>query len=563
MNQSPLNRAMLNSVFLNGAKAKGKGGGAKYEAVTMMSEAGEVIIRNAKANSVSSLIANGRCEQYGTPTPQSPVRIYNNQGALLRVDEELPVGYARLTGIVFNDDSYFAIDGFRLKGSDTLKVSFTANKACNIIGAYTTADADDNYSIFASTTSGAKYLRYNGGTYLSHIVAGQRYDITITPTGCTGFASKSSWAKKDFTTSVDMLIGSTSVGATSAKMDGVIHGNIEVVGRAKFIPCLRASDGVVGYYDAVSGKFYAPTVGTPVMEDYDLTYCTYAEIISNGDRILSYEGVASTMGIGLVNIESLNAVNEAIDTQNIITGEVTRRVKVVILTGNENYKRSTTYGLCYYIQSVMTSWGVKQAKPLCTHFKGIKTIASETADGSCGFSSSGHIYFKSVWLGSDSTIDDFKAWVKLQYASGNPVILYLEASAETTENVAPQALPIVKGTNRIERPVAANAQFEITYLREVASEDVGGGGQPIEFVVRNGNQGNEWTYTATEGMTWEEWCDSWYNTNGFYYDVSGVCRELDAGGWFTQTYRIELNGVEVSPTDVIQPNATYYEVWWM
>ena len=560
MNQSPLNSILLNSVFLNGAKAKGMGGGAKYEAVTLMSEGGEVILRNAKANSVSSLIANGICEQYSTPTPQAPVRIYNNQGALLRVDEDLPVGYARLTGIVFSDDSYFAIEGFRLKGSDTLKVSFTANKACNIIGAYTTADADDNYSIFASTTSGAKYLRYNGGTYLSHIVAGQRYDITVTPTGCTGFASKSSWTKKDFTTSVDMLIGSTSVGATSAKMDGVIHGNIEVVGRAKFIPCLRASDGVVGYYDAVGDKFYAPAVGTPVAEDYDLTYCSYKEL-DKSDRILSYEGVASTMGIGLVNIESLNGVNDVVDTQNIITGEVTRRVKVVILTGNENYKRSTTYGLCYYIQSVMTNWGVNHAKPLCTHFKGIKTIASGTADGSCGFSSSGHIYFKSVWMGSDSTIDDFKAWVKLQYASGNPVILYLEASTETTESVAPQALPIVKGTNRIERPFTAGAQFEITYLQEVASEDVGGGGAPIEFTVINSDQGNEMTYTATEGMTWAEWCDSEHNIYGFWYDDVMVVREF--GDWFTQTYKITLNGVGVSPTDVIQPNASYNEVWWM
>lgn len=554
MNRTPLNSILLNSVFLNGAKAKGKGAGVQYEAVTLMSEGGEVILRNAKANSVSSLIAYGLCNQWVSPTPQSPQGIYNNQGALLRVDEELPVGYARLTGIVFSDDSYFAIEGFRLKGSDTLKVSFTANKACNIIGAYTTADVEDNYSIFASTTSGAKYLRYNGGTYLSHIVAGQRYDITITPTGCTGFASKSSWAKKDFTTSVDMLIGSTSVGATSAKMDGVIHGTIEVVGRAKFIPCLRASDGVVGYYDAVSGKFYAPTVGTPVAEDYDLTYCTYANEQMQ-DFIYSTEGTSSYIQIGAVKASVLNAVGDSVDTHNIITGEVTRRVKVVILTGNENYKRSTTYGLCYYIQSVMTNWGVKQAKPLCTHYNGVKTIASETADGSCGFSSSGHIYFKSVWMGSDSTIDDFKAWVKLQYASGNPVILYLEASAETTENVAPQALPIVKGTNTITRPSKANAQFEIIYLKEKESEGVGGGGQPIEFVVKI--NGTEVYCTATEGMTWGEYCDSENNIDGFSYTEHGVYIYWEED-WFGTNYILSDGDEWLVPNDVIKPNHTYY-----
>lgn len=176
---------------------------------------------------------------------------------------ELPEEYTKLLGITMHDDTYYTIDGFRLKGSDTVKISFTANKACNVFGAYTTANAEDNYSIFASTSANAKYLRYNGGTYLSHIVAEKRYDIVITPTGCTGFEKESTWSQKSFTASVDMLIGSTSVSATSAKMDGTIHGSIEVAGRAKFIPCKRLSDGVVGYYDTYSKRFYVPTIGSP------------------------------------------------------------------------------------------------------------------------------------------------------------------------------------------------------------------------------------------------------------------------------------------------------------
>ena len=184
-------------------------------------------------------------------------------GAASTKKEELPADYARLSGVIMHDDTYYTIDGFRLRGSDTVKVSFTANRACNVIGSYTTASAEDNYSIFASTSSGAKYLRYNGGTYLSHIEAGKRYDIIITPTGCTGFDKESTWEQKDFTTSTDMLIGTTSVGATSAKLDGIIHGSIEVVGRAKFVPCRRLSDGVIGYYDTYSKLFYAPTIGTP------------------------------------------------------------------------------------------------------------------------------------------------------------------------------------------------------------------------------------------------------------------------------------------------------------
>ena len=176
--------------------------------------------------------------------------------------------YRVLTGITMNDDTYYCIDGFRLRGSDSLNISFSAQKACNIVGSYTTTNATDNYSIFASTTANAKYLRYNGGTYLSAIEAGKRYDIHITPTGCTGFDSASTWTEKDFEASVDMLVGSTSTGATSAKLLGTIYGNIEVVGRLMLVPVERKIDGVIGYYDLYTGIFYAPVIGKPVALGY-------------------------------------------------------------------------------------------------------------------------------------------------------------------------------------------------------------------------------------------------------------------------------------------------------
>ena len=44
--------------------------------------------------------------------------------------------------------------------------------------------------------------------------------------------------------------------------EGSLYGSIEVVGRAKFVPSERLSDGVLGYYDAYSETFYTPT-GTP------------------------------------------------------------------------------------------------------------------------------------------------------------------------------------------------------------------------------------------------------------------------------------------------------------
>ena len=84
-----------------------------------------------------------------------------------------------------------------------------------------------------------------------------------------GMRTDSSWTAKSFTCVSDMLIGSTSVGATSAKFTGTMYGNIEVVGRAVFIPVERISDGEIGYYEAYSGAFLTNQLsGTPSVLGY-------------------------------------------------------------------------------------------------------------------------------------------------------------------------------------------------------------------------------------------------------------------------------------------------------
>lgn len=166
----------------------------------------------------------------------------------------VPSEYRRLTGIVFNSNVYYEAP-FKLEGSDTLRFSFSIDKACNVIGCYSTASADNNYSLYASGANNAKYMRYNGGTYNSSISLDTRYDVEINPTGTTGFKTDSTWKQKDFITDDNMLIGSTSVSASSLKLDGIMYGNIEVVNKGLFIPVERISDGVIGYYEAMSGTF--------------------------------------------------------------------------------------------------------------------------------------------------------------------------------------------------------------------------------------------------------------------------------------------------------------------
>lgn len=183
----------------------------------------------------------------------------------------VPSAYRKLTGITFGANTYYAITGFRLKGSDTLRISFSVTKACNVIGCYTTTSASTNYSLYISTTSGSKYLRYDGQTYNSYFPSGSlntRKDVVINPTGSSGMPTSESWSERTFTAESDMCIGTTSAGATSSKLSGNIWGDVVVDGRFRGVPVERISDGKRGYYDLYTDTFYEPVGTNPAAIGY-------------------------------------------------------------------------------------------------------------------------------------------------------------------------------------------------------------------------------------------------------------------------------------------------------
>ena len=180
----------------------------------------------------------------------------------------LPSSYRRLTGIKFAGDTWYRMTGVHLFGSDTLRISVSITKSCNVIGAYTSASSQTNYSIYLSTTSSSKYLRYNGNTYSSYTATNTRYDLVVTPTGSFGFPQNNTWSSKTFESESDLCIGLTGPAVTSTKMSGTIFGDVIVDGRLKLIPCERLSDNVVGYYEAYSGVFYEPTGDNPTPLGY-------------------------------------------------------------------------------------------------------------------------------------------------------------------------------------------------------------------------------------------------------------------------------------------------------
>lgn len=182
----------------------------------------------------------------------------------------LPEEYTQVNGFAFNSDCYFIITDLKLRGSDTVRFSMIPKAACNVFGCYTNTTAGNNYSLYISTATNSKYLRYNGSTYKSRFATdtyGEQFDISITPTGSHGMpeGQNDTWDELDFAASSDMCIGTTAVSASSAKFNGSFIGSFIVDGRFNGIPCKRKADDVLGYYDTVTGTFFEPADGTPTV----------------------------------------------------------------------------------------------------------------------------------------------------------------------------------------------------------------------------------------------------------------------------------------------------------
>ena len=404
------------------------GGGSVLKTVTGVSP---LTLLNVAPRGIKSLTQFGKCEQASSPTPSVPVDIKCNNGALKMVDDELPTGYKRVLGFTMNNNSYWEIADFPLYGSDTLRFSFDATDACNIIGAYSGSVSGNNYSLYVSTNS--NYLRYKSGAYNSAIDFDKRYDVELTPTGSSGMKVDSTWTAQTFTTPTNLCIGTTAKGASSAKLKGNLYGNIEIVGRAKFVPCERVSDNVLGYYDTIGEAFYEQASGFSgaVSLGYDGSHYSL-EVVGTPEVLTVASETTQT-----ASVENLFGVGDYKDEQNIISGAVTRKCGVLVLDGTEDWKwdGATHHLVASNMVQPVYNRTVKMISthyPIASNGEAFSNIAINTMYGLTG----GRIGLKNDTM--DST--QFKAWLAQQYANGTPVIVVYPLAETTTEQVTGQHL---------------------------------------------------------------------------------------------------------------------------
>ena len=560
--------------------------------------------KHEPAEYLSSVVQEGKVEQNGTPTPDVPVDIVCNNGAVKLADADLPSGYKRLTGIQLNKARYVLTD-FYLTGEDTLRFR-AKGAASNWIGSFNDADANDNYSFYASTSATSKYARYNGQTGGSSIAnATTWYDIEMSPTGVTGTRNPSSFTPSTFTCSVPFCIGATSPTGTSSS-NVSFEGDIVVDGRMTLIPCERVSDGAIGYHDGTT--FFEPSIesdGSVTSLGYDTSHMTVRvigtpEVIQAGGLNIFYNDEAWEQGFYLsdgkvasaavnrtfimrctpnttyywkhcsmvggiraftvdedevavdvegtwikqnpvvceinevysattganakwlcvcfgrnqngaapiadqwsdfmlsvspltadtpyepystpqtASVQNLFAVGDYADTQNIISGSVTRRVGIKVLDGTEAWREATHNGVFYIGLELGT---ISQTYPIVSNAYKSSTVANASMPDGTGKVANTIAVGAALHLVNDTyagSVEDFKSYLAAQYAAGTPVIALYPLAEETTETVEGQVLtkePVIVSQASISGITLTTATSEFT------TPDVN---HPLNIVCNNG-----------------------------------------------------------------------------
>lgn len=397
---------------------------------------------NALAKPIKSLVQYGKTTQVSTPTPSVPVDIVCNNGVLKIVDDELPSGYRRLESIRFSGNTYYETQE-KLYGTDivTMTIADFVSSGQNLFGCYSGAN-ETNFSMYIyGTSTGQAYWRYGQTLYRPTVGSTAERTITFGAGGTTGFKNDVTYDTVDFETDSTAWIGGLP-NSSSAKFSGRIDGNILVSNRLKYIPCEREADGAICYYEAVNGVVLEPHGDAPIAGAYDNTHNHVTAVGTPEVLAITAEDEYSGDIEQTASVKNLFAVGDYADTQDVISGVVTRKCAILVLDGTELWAEAPTSSVtCYRVAISDAIGGTARSEILSTHF----SYASSGQPVGGAFLSTKYLYI--IPDQSISTVEAFTASLAEQYANGTPVIVVYPLAEEITEQVAEQQLSTTEGTN--------------------------------------------------------------------------------------------------------------------
>lgn len=184
--------------------------------------------------------------------------------------------------------------------------------------------------------------------------------------------------------------------------------------------------------------------GTPTPDNPVEVQCV-GDLVTTGEHAGEYV-IPITCGGVTQNIylsEPLRKIGGYTDEIDFRTGTVTRRIKEVVLTGNEN--NWARYTKTYYRAFPGVPATVYDGVAVCNAFRYRVSGIPDLNDFSKGANE--NLVFN--YDDSGEHINDFKAWLSQLYADGTPVIVYHALSNPTTESITIPQIATINGQNTL------------------------------------------------------------------------------------------------------------------
>ena len=389
-----------------------------------------ITLENPITAPISKLVVEGECTQTGTPSPSAPVDIECNNGTLVPKHESgLPLGYTLLDSIGCNS-SRDIITPIYLANTDVVECRFRNSTTTGYGALYGTFAVGDSSAFYANGT----YYGYNASNSkvdteinvddnwhtLRHDFINGEITIDEQTTTFAPFTFTNSKAMHIFSRYYNNSYGYYWKGYISYFR---VYRNGELI--CDYIPA-KYNDNV-GVYDLVNEEFL---YGTNILE---------GSTIDDPVTVVT-TGTPNTVALNsqIANVADLLAVGNYKDEQDIISGDIIRRVGVKVLDGTENWTINVALNTNRFRLSLSDAISVTDRyQIICSHFG---FAGSGQVEGIC-FIYTGTptlLYFIPEDNANFSTVGDWTAYLAAQYAAGTPVIVLYPLATSTTEQVAAQ-----------------------------------------------------------------------------------------------------------------------------
>lgn len=213
------------------------------------------------------------------------------------------------------------------------------------------------------------------------------------------------------------------------------------------------------------------------------------EIIVTGNT----ETVTDSLGI-TATAEMLLGMGEYSDIQDVLSGEIERKINLMVFDGTESWMRSPTGSTVRFSLGLTESavpTAVTRGNILSTHFKNIGNVITQDVGGA--FISQQRTLFL-IPEQTITTVQELKNWLAQQYSNGTPVMVMYPLADARSEAVGTQTLNVTNDTNiiRITQAGIANLSISVTYSSESSTV--------INFTNNSGYTKNIGTVTSVNNV---------------------------------------------------------------